>query len=205
MSHCLGCVRYVNPIEPGQRSVLCPGLPAETTTSGAEHPHDAVRAFHEAFGVALGGSWTNLTRRALRHRLINEEFQEWLCAEAEDDPLQTLDALVDMVYVIVGAALEYGFDFKGAFDAVHAANMAKLGPDGKPIMRADGKVLKPEGWRAADLTPFLAAPLTCPERGHPRAYDKLDMAQTPGAPLGAATPMCACGLPCGPTRPRGEA
>lgn len=120
---------------------------------------DDARQFHEAFGVALGGSWENTDRRRLRRALIREEFREHLDAEDADDPIAALDALVDMVYVIVGAALEYGFDFAGAFAAVHAANMAKLGPDGKPIMRADGKVLKPEGWKPADLTPFITSAL----------------------------------------------
>jgi len=118
-------------------------------------PDVAVRQFHEAFGVALVGSWTNDERRRLRRALIHEEFREYRDAEDADDPCATLDALVDMVYVIVGAALEYGFDFAGAFAAVHAANMAKLGPDGTPILRKDGKVLKPEGWKPADLTPYV--------------------------------------------------
>ena len=63
--------------------------------------------------------------------------------------------------------------------------------------------------RAVIDVPSPAAPPsvpepTCAERGHPRAYDKLDMAQSPDAPLGTTTPTCACGVPCGPTRPRGE-
>ena len=119
-----------------------------------EHPEAAVRRFHEAFGVALGDSWTKPERRELRRKLIAEEFQEYSDAEDANDPVATLDALVDMVYVIVGASLEYGMDFSGAFAAVQAANMAKLGPGGRPIKREDGKILKPEGWAPADLTPF---------------------------------------------------
>jgi len=106
----------------------------------------------------------NEDRRRLRRALIREEFREYRDAEDADDPHATLDALVDMAYVIVGAALEYSWDFAGAFAAVHDANMAKLGPDGKPIVRDDGKILKPEGWKPADLTPFLtpALPLSRP-------------------------------------------
>ena len=126
------------------------------------HPETAVRRFHDAFAVKLGGSWTDEDRRGLRMRLLEEEFIEYLAAEYANDAPGTLDALVDMTYVIIGAALEYGWDFAGAFAAVHAANMAKLGPDGRPITRADGKVMKPEGWRPADLTPFLAAALRAP-------------------------------------------
>lgn len=120
---------------------------------------DALREFHEAFGVPVGKSWTKPERRALRRHLIEEEFDEYLLADGEEsDPVATLDALVDLVYVAVGTAVEYGFDFAGAFAAVHAANMAKLGPDGKVLMRTDGKVLKPRGWQAADLTPFVVPP-----------------------------------------------
>ena len=117
----------------------------------------AIANFHRAFGVALVDSWTNPERRDLRRRLIVEEFIEYIAGESNNDATETLDALVDLVYVIVGAALEYGMDFAGAFRAVHAANMAKLGPTGEPIMREDGKVLKPAGWRPADLTPYIAA------------------------------------------------
>lgn len=113
-----------------------------------------VQQFHEAFGIPLGASWAKDERRMLRASLIEEEFREYLAAEVANDPAATLDAFVDLLYVIIGAALEYGFDLSGAFAAVHAANMSKLGPDGKPILRDDGKVLKPEGWKAADLTPF---------------------------------------------------
>lgn len=125
-----------------------------------------VQEFHEAFGIALGGSWRNEDRRRLRRALIREEFREYCDAENADDAHATLDALVDLTYVIIGAALEYGWDFAGAFAAVHAANMAKLGLDGEPIMRDDGKVLKPEGWAPADLAPFLGeSPRGCERCG----------------------------------------
>ena len=140
-----------------------PRLEEEIERLREAHPEEAVRRFHEALDVPLGGSWPKAERRLLRMRLIDEEFQEYISAERADDAVGVLDALVDMVYVIVGAALEYGMDFPGAFAAVQAANMAKLGPDGKPIVRHDGKILKPEGWKAADLTPFLAALRATPE------------------------------------------
>lgn len=147
-----------NPYEPFLRGwTVVEWIQNAANDAAAEaHPATAVRRFHEAFGVSLdAGSWWSPPRRLLRQRLITEEFREWHAAEVADDPAATLDALVDLTYVIIGAALEYGRDFAGAFAAVHAANMAKLGPDGKPILRDDGKVLKPEGWKPADLTPFL--------------------------------------------------
>lgn len=121
------------------------------------NPVESVRRFHEAFGVLIDASWTKPERRELRRELIREEMREYLTAEEANDPAAVLDALVDLVYVTVGAAIEYGFDFAGAFGAVQAANMAKLGPDGRPIVREDGKILKPPGWTAADLSSFVAA------------------------------------------------
>lgn len=52
------------------------------------------------------------------------------------------DALVDMLYVIYGACLEFGINADAVFDEIHKSNMSKLGADGKPIYREDGKVLK---------------------------------------------------------------
>jgi predicted HAD superfamily Cof-like phosphohydrolase len=57
------------------------------------------------------------------------------------------DALVDACYFIGGSFVEIGIKPQPLFDIVQAANMAKLGPDGKPIIRPeDGKIMKPEGW-----------------------------------------------------------
>lgn len=117
-------------------------------------PELAIRDFHEKFEIEVGNSWIKPERRELRIKLIREEFEEYLEGEAENNPTKVLDALVDMVYVIIGAAIEYGFDFSAAFEAVHLNNMAKLGPDGRPIIREDGKVLKPEGWKPIDVTPY---------------------------------------------------
>jgi predicted HAD superfamily Cof-like phosphohydrolase len=60
--------------------------------------------------------------------------------------VQRMDALVDLIYFACGAAVVEGIDLEPIFDIVQKANMAKLGPDGKPILRADGKIMKPPGW-----------------------------------------------------------
>lgn len=58
------------------------------------------------------------------------------------------DALTDALYFIMGSFVEIGLDPAPLFDIVQRANMAKLGPDGKPIFReSDQKVMKPEGWQ----------------------------------------------------------
>lgn len=61
------------------------------------------------------------------------------------------DALTDAMYFILGSFVEIGTTPNELLDIVHSANMAKLGPDGKPIYRAeDGKVQKPDGWEAPE-------------------------------------------------------
>ena len=68
-----------------------------------------------------------------------------------------LDGLVDVLYVTIGTALSYGLGhvLMPAFFEVHKNNMSKLGPDGKPIKDASGKVVKPEGYVPVDLKPLL--------------------------------------------------
>ena len=65
-----------------------------------------------------------------------------------------LDSLCDQVITAIGAAHMYGFDILGALDAVNEANWAKF-PGGVPQFNVNGKIKKPEGWKPADLTPFV--------------------------------------------------
>lgn len=88
----------------------------------------------------------------LYRNLIAEELKELDCATT---PEEHLDALIDLIYVTIGAGIALGHDMQGAWDEIHSTNMAKLGPDGKPIIREDGKVIKPEGWKGPQLTPFI--------------------------------------------------
>lgn len=69
--------------------------------------------------------------------------------------LDTLDAICDSIYVLIGLALKMGFDLDGAFREVHRSNMSKLGEDGKPIKREDGKILKGPNFTPPDLTPYI--------------------------------------------------
>lgn len=64
----------------------------------------------------------------------------------EDDHVEVADALADIVYVAYGTALTYGIDLDAVLQEVHRSNMSKLGPDGRPILREDGKVLKGPGY-----------------------------------------------------------
>ena len=118
---------------------------------------DQVREFHEAFGVPVLAypALPDQERRALRKRILNEEYLEYMKAEKDNDLADVADALGDMAYIIAGTALEYGIPLDRVMDAIHRANMAKLWPDGKPIKREDGKVIKPLGWKAPDIAAAL--------------------------------------------------
>ena len=78
----------------------------------------------------------------LRVELIREELEELKDAIAENDIIEVADALTDLLYVVYGAGHAFGLDLDTCFKEVHRSNMSKLGDDGKPIHREDGKVIK---------------------------------------------------------------
>jgi predicted HAD superfamily Cof-like phosphohydrolase len=111
---------------------------------------------------------------ALRRRLIEEECQE---AAAEllrlGRALEQGDGeraarvalakeLADVLYVTYGAADALGIDLQGAFAEVHRSNMSKLGADGRPVRRADGKLLKGPNYQEADVARFAWSPVQSP-------------------------------------------
>jgi predicted HAD superfamily Cof-like phosphohydrolase len=88
--------------------------------------------------------------------LITEEYDELRVAIANKDAVETLDALVDILVVTIGAINSMGADGEGAWKEVMATNFNKIDRrTGKVLRREDGKVLKPEGWTAPVLAPFL--------------------------------------------------
>lgn len=121
-----------------------------------------VAQFHQAFGHPISNEpitaedlETDLA--LLRMNLIEEEFKELKASYSTGDVIGFIDALQDLKYVIYGAELALGISGEEHFAEVHEANMRKLGPDGKPIYREDGKVLKPEGWTGPDHQKVLEA------------------------------------------------
>ena len=78
----------------------------------------------------------------LRYDLIDEELEELKMAFDNDDVVEIADALTDLLYVVYGAGHAFGIDLDDCFLEVHESNMSKLGEDGRPIYRDDGKVLK---------------------------------------------------------------
>lgn len=121
---------------------------------------EQVREFHETYGCTLKDApdISDPKTNALRISLLAEELDELKTALEQGDLVETLDALIDLQYVLDGAFLSFGLqDVKdAAFAEVHASNMSKLGADGKPIYReGDGKVLKGPHYFAPDMAQFI--------------------------------------------------
>ena len=108
---------------------------------------ELVGDFMEAFGqtVQVDPTWPDFSTRELRLELISEEFSELAQAIDDRDMIQIADALTDLLYVVYGAGHSFGIDLDECFKEVHSSNMSKLGPNGKPIHREDGKVMKGPG------------------------------------------------------------
>jgi len=88
--------------------------------------------------------------------LIKEEYTELNEAINNNDQVETLDALIDILVVTIGAIHSMGADAEGAWKEVMKTNFAKIDKEtGKVRKREDGKVLKPVGWTAPELEPFL--------------------------------------------------
>ena len=149
-----------------------------------DDPEALVRRFHHVYGLPVQTDGASLERKSLHMRmsLIAEEFVELVGAvygqaartEAESgyhravavddgtrDTVEAADALADLVYVIYGMALETGIDLPAVLAEVQRSNMSKLGADGKPIYREDGKVLKGPGYFAPDVAEVLRSRRLC--------------------------------------------
>jgi predicted HAD superfamily Cof-like phosphohydrolase len=106
-----------------------------------------VEKFHDAFGIENNNTPTvDLTEEQLhlRHRLMQEENEEYLEAALKGDLVEVADALGDMLYILCGTILKHGLQHKieEVFEEIQRSNMSKLDANGKPIYREDGKVMK---------------------------------------------------------------
>ena len=107
----------------------------------------AVHEFHSAFGLGINNEPTGdlgESKNMLRFNLMKEENEEYLEAVQNNDMVEIADALGDMLYILCGTIIEHGLQHKieAVFDEIQRSNMSKLGEDGNPIYREDGKVLK---------------------------------------------------------------
>ncbi len=124
---------------------------------------DLVRDFHDKFNLDVDAPFSD-SLLELRNDLIQEEAEEvfheiyfrdglvgYYIRENVDKEKLTKE-LVDLLYVVYGTGVAFGLPLDAAFRIVHESNMSKLGEDGKPIYREDGKVLKGPDYKPADLS-----------------------------------------------------
>ncbi len=120
----------------------------------------AVQEFHEAFGLGIQHTPTvNLTESKLKLRfdLMAEENEEYLEAAKNNDLVEVADALGDMLYILCGTILEHGMQHKieTIFNEIQRSNMSKLGNNGTPIYRTDGKVMKGPNYFKPNISKIL--------------------------------------------------
>ncbi len=116
-----------------------------------------VKLFMESFGqeVKSKPEFPSDNTVKLRIELISEELQELVDACNANDIIEVADALTDILYVTYGAAHSFGIPIDECFKEVQRSNMSKLGEDGKPIYREDGKVMKGPNYSVPNLKNVL--------------------------------------------------
>ena len=121
---------------------------------------DSVKLFHKKFNIDyLNEPTANIPEeiKQLRFKLMEEENLEYLKATRENDLVEIADALGDMLYILCGTIISHGLQNKieEIFQEIQSSNMSKLGKNGKPIYREDGKVLKGPNYFKPDIGKIL--------------------------------------------------
>ena len=121
---------------------------------------ESVKAFQTAF--KLGYKETpqanlGIEKNLLRYKLMREENEEYLEAANNNDLVEVADALGDLLYILCGTIIEHGLQYKieEVFEEIQRSNMSKLGENGEPIYREDGKVLKGPNYFKPDIHSIL--------------------------------------------------
>ena len=119
-----------------------------------------VKEFHETFGLEFHEKPNAVVSDRivdLRHRLMQEENDEYLEACKEGNLTLIADALGDKMYILFGTIIAHGLQHKieEVFDEIHRSNMSKLDDNGKPIYREDGKILKSQNYFLPDIKSIL--------------------------------------------------
>ena len=113
-----------------------------------------VQVFMHAAGQTTNED--NPEQAKLYHKLINEEFHEFVDARLKNDDIETIDACFDTIWVIVGYMLSRGWNCSAIWDEGAISNLNKIdNVTQKVLKRDDGKVLKPEGWKPPDFSKFV--------------------------------------------------
>ena len=121
---------------------------------------EAVKLFHTTYGLGISENMKadlGTQKNNLRFDLMKEENEEYLEAVQNNDIVEIADALGDMLYILCGTILEHGLQHKieAVFNEIQRSNMSKLGADGKPIYREDGKVMKGPNYFKPDFEAIL--------------------------------------------------
>jgi predicted HAD superfamily Cof-like phosphohydrolase len=120
---------------------------------------EQVKKFHQAFGHPVRLKPTALTeeRSEMRMDILKEEIDELDEAASYNDFVNIADAIVDSMYILIGTALEYGIAHRleECFEEVHRSNMSKLGADGFPVYREDGKIMKGPNYTPPNLAAII--------------------------------------------------
>jgi len=120
----------------------------------------AVQKFMEVYKLGYKEQPTTnipLQKIQLRFNLMAEENEEYLEAAKNNDIIEVADALGDMLYILCGTILEHGMQYKieAIFNEIQHSNMSKLGADGNPIYREDGKVMKGPNYFKPNISKIL--------------------------------------------------
>lgn len=126
-----------------------------------KHKINAVELFHTSFGLGVSKTMKadlGREKNLLRFNLMDEENKEYFEAANANDLVEVADALGDMLYILCGTILEHGMQYKieEVFEEIQRSNMSKLGADGKPIYREDGKVLKGPNYFKPNIEEILS-------------------------------------------------
>jgi predicted HAD superfamily Cof-like phosphohydrolase len=119
----------------------------------------SVEDFHNAFFQENGYEPRLIPDKEyqLRYKLMDEENKEYFEACEKEDLVGIADALGDKLYILCGTILKHGLQHKieEVFAEIQRSNMSKLGEDGKPIFREDGKILKGPNYTPPSIGPIL--------------------------------------------------
>ena len=107
--------------------------------------------------IAAGPQTITPEQAQHRHNLLAEEVEELEIASKQGDLAEVADGIVDCMYILLGTAIEHGIVHKitEMFDEVHRSNMSKIGADGLPIRRQDGKIMKGPNYSKPDLKKII--------------------------------------------------
>ena len=125
-----------------------------------KHQINSVKIFHEVYNLSYKDSPIadiGIDKINLRFKLMAEENQEYFEAAKNNDIVEVADALGDMLYILCGTIIEHGMQDKieEIFDEIQKSNLSKLGEDGKPIYRNDGKVMKGPNYFKPNISEIL--------------------------------------------------